>query len=92
VVYAYHKVFNPEARAGIEEQCKAGAIGCVACKKLLIDVLNRFLAPIRERRAGYEKDPDSVWDILNLGTVRACEEGAKTMGLVREAMKLTYEK
>ncbi len=90
VVYAYHKVFNPEGRSDIEERCKAGTIGCVACKKLLVDVLNRFLAPIRERRAVYEKDPNSVWDILNRGTARACEEGAATMALVREAMKIDY--
>ena len=90
VVYAYHKVFNPEGHSDIEERCKAGTIGCVACKKLLVDVLNRFLAPIRERRAGYEKDVDMVWDILDKGTVRACEEGAATMELVREAMKIDY--
>jgi tryptophanyl-tRNA synthetase len=90
VVYAYHKVFNPEARSDIEERCKAGTIGCVPCKKLLVDVLNRFLAPIREHRAVYERDPDTVWDILNKGTARAREEGAATMALVREAMKIDY--
>ncbi len=90
VVYAYHKVFNPEGRSEIEERCKAGTIGCVACKKLLMDVLNRFLAPIRERRAVYEKSPDTVWDILNQGTARAREEGAATMALVRQAMKIAY--
>jgi tryptophanyl-tRNA synthetase len=90
VVYAYHKVFNPEGRSEIEERCRAGTIGCVPCKKLLVDVLNRFLAPIRERRAVYEKDPDTVWDILKKGTTRAHEEGAKTMALVREAMHISY--
>jgi len=90
VVYAYHKAFNPEGVSDVEQRCKAGTIGCVPCKKLLIDVLNRFLAPIRERRAVYEKDPDSVWDILNKGTARAREEGAATMALVREAMKIAY--
>jgi tryptophanyl-tRNA synthetase len=64
----------------------------VPCKKLLVDVLNRFLAPIRERRAVYEKDPDSVWDILNKGTARACDEGGATMELVRRAMKIAYFK
>jgi tryptophanyl-tRNA synthetase len=85
-------VFNPDGRSETEERCKAGTIGCVACKKLLVDVLNRFLDPIRERRAVYEKDPDTVWDILNKGTARACEEGAATMALVREAMKIAYFK
>ena len=90
VVFAYHKVFNPEGTPDIEERCKAGTIGCVPCKKLLVDVLNRFLAPIRERRAVYEKDPAKVWDILDKGTARAREEGAATMALVRQAMKIDY--
>ncbi|HTW91462.1 MAG TPA: tryptophan--tRNA ligase [bacterium] len=92
VVYAYHKVFNPEARPDIEERCKAGTIGCVPCKKMLVEVLNRFLAPIRERRSVYEKDPDMVWDILSKGTSHAYEVAAATMALVREAMKIDYFK
>jgi tryptophanyl-tRNA synthetase len=90
VVFAYHKVFNPEGASDIEERCRAGTIGCVACKKILVDVLNRFLAPVRERRAIYEKDPALVWDILEKGTAHAHEEGARTMALVREAMKIDY--
>jgi len=90
VVYAYHRAFNPEGRSEIEERCKAGTIGCVPCKKLLVDVLNRFLAPIRERRAVYEKDPALAWDILKKGTDRARREGATTMALVRQAMKIDY--
>jgi tryptophanyl-tRNA synthetase len=90
VVFAYHRLFNPDGVSEVEQRCRAGAIGCVPCKKLLIEVLNRFLAPIRERRAGYENDPDTVWDILRDGTARAREEGEKTMALVRAAMKVAY--
>jgi tryptophanyl-tRNA synthetase len=89
-VFAYHRAFNTGGVSGIEERCRAGTIGCVPCKKLLTDVLNRFLEPIRERRGKLESDPDSVWDILKRGTDRARDEGAKTMALVREAMKIGY--
>ena len=34
-VYAYHKHFNKEETEQIEHDCKAGTIGCVACKKNL---------------------------------------------------------
>jgi tryptophanyl-tRNA synthetase len=90
VVFAYYRTFNPEGVSELEERCKAGAIGCVPCKKLLAEVLNRFLEPIRERRSRYEKDPDLVWDILRKGTARAYAEGDATMALVREAMKMAY--
>ncbi len=89
-VFAYHRAFNPDEVSEIEQQCKAGTIGCVHCKKLLVDILNRFLEPIRQKRSDYEKRPDNVWDILRHGSTRAHEEGAKTMAAVREAMKVDY--
>jgi tryptophanyl-tRNA synthetase len=90
VVFAYHGVFNKETVADIEARCKAGTIGCVPCKKLLVENLTTLLGPIRDRRAALERDPDKVFDILLQGTRRAREEGAKTMDLVREAMKIRY--
>ncbi len=90
VVYAYHRVFNADAVSDIAERCRAGTIGCVACKQLLIAALDRFLSPIRERRAELASRPDTVWDILETGTRRARAEGEQTMALVRQAMKLEY--
>lgn len=89
-VFAYHRHFNRQNMANIEEQCRAGAIGCVPCKQELVRALEQFLAPIRERRAYYEARPDLVWDILQSGTRRARAEGEITMGLVRSAMKIAY--
>ncbi|MGQ9708209.1 MAG: tryptophan--tRNA ligase [bacterium] len=90
VVFSYHKTFNPVEVEDIKERCEKGAIGCVACKKQLTEVLNRFLEPIRGRRAEMEKNLDMVWDILEDGTAKARAEGEKTMALVREAMKIKY--
>jgi len=90
VVFAYHKAFNPEEVEELRERCSKGTIGCVPCKEKLTEVLNRFLEPIRSRRAAMEKDPDLIWDILKQGTARACAEGEKTMALVRAAMKIKY--
>lgn len=89
-VFAYHQAFNPEAASDIQTRCRQGTIGCVPCKKDLTVVLNRFLEPIRAHRAEYEKDPDRVRDILKAGTARAHAEGAKTMELVRQAIKIDY--
>jgi tryptophanyl-tRNA synthetase len=90
VVFAYHRAFNAGDAPDIEERCRAGTVGCVACKKLLVEKLNALLGPIRERRAAYEQRPDEVWDILARGSARARDEGAKTMDLVRAAMKIAY--
>lgn len=95
-IYAYHKVFQgtlnkqPEAVAEIGRDCKSGALGCVDCKGRLAKVLNELLAPIRERRKPYDDNPQLVWDILQEGNSKAREEGAKTMALVKAAMKIDY--
>ncbi len=88
-VFAYHTAFNPGEVDDIEERCRAGTVGCVACKKRLAEVLNGMLEPIRERRLQFEK-PGVVDEILRAGTAAAEAEGAITMGMVREAMKIDY--
>jgi tryptophanyl-tRNA synthetase len=89
VVWAYHRKFNPAGAAGIAEQCRAGTLACVPDKKDLAAVLSDALAPIRERRARYEADPDSVRDIIADGNRRARAMAERTMDEVRSAMNLT---
>ncbi len=90
-IFAYHKAFNASEVPEIEESCKNGTIGCVACKKNLIKKLEKTLAPIRERRAQYDK-PGVIEDILVSGTDRAIMAGKETMASVREAMHTAYWK
>jgi tryptophanyl-tRNA synthetase len=89
-VFTYQKVFNPDFIPELEQNCKAGAIGCVACKKTLIKALNDLLEPMRERRRKYEQNPDQVLQILQAGTKRARELGQETLADVRRAMKIDY--
>lgn len=89
-VFAWHKAFNAAEVPEIEHSCRAGTIGCVACKKNLVRVLNDLLDPIRERRARFDK-PGIVEEIVASGTESARSEGALTMEMVREAMKIDYE-
>lgn len=90
-IFAYQSAFNPDEAQNIEEKCIRGEVGCVACKKNLISVLENLLEPIRERRAEFDR-PGLVEEILRVGTDAAIEEGAKTMELVREAMHIDYFK
>ncbi|MBI4229272.1 MAG: tryptophan--tRNA ligase [Planctomycetes bacterium] len=76
-VFSYHGTFGTGAAgtgaAGTEEiarDCRSGQLGCVDCKKRLADTFDRVLAPIRERRASYEKDPGAVDAILREGTAK----------------------
>ncbi|MFW5976478.1 MAG: tryptophan--tRNA ligase [Bacillota bacterium] len=89
-VFEYHKIFNKDEVDDIEESCRAGEIGCVACKKKLSKNINEILEPMRERRNQYKKNPDILTDILMEGTKKAKKIASETMGEVREAMRLDY--
>ncbi len=89
-VFYFHKMFNEKEVPQIEEDCKKGTLGCVACKKNLAKKMFEYFAPVREERAKYEKDPDLVKDILKEGEKRAREIASATMEEVRDAMKMNY--
>ncbi len=89
VVNRYHEVFNKEEHDEISADCKAGSIGCVACKKKLAAALNRMLDPIRERRAYYESHLDEVRQIIQAGSDKANQIGNETMRRVKDAMRIS---
>jgi len=88
-IFAYQKAFNAGESPEIERSCRAGSIGCVACKKRMIQILEEMLTPIRERRLLFEA-PGRVEEILSAGTATARSEGERTMEMVREAMHISY--
>lgn len=68
----------------------AGGIGDMKCKKLLNNVINRMLDPIRARRHEYEQDIPEIFNILKKGSESARETAAQTMAEVRKAMQIDY--
>lgn len=87
VVFAYLKALELPGLDERKKECKAGNRGCVECKKDAAETLNNFLEPFRERRKKIKKEVD-IKEILNEGAKKAGKEAAKTMELVRNAMKL----
>ncbi|OPL19351.1 MAG: tryptophan--tRNA ligase [Candidatus Aegiribacteria sp. MLS_C] len=88
-IFSYHCAFNGGESADIGERCRAGTIGCVACKKRMVQVIEELLEPIRMRRAEFQR-PGMVDEILMAGTERARTEGGRTMDMVRMAMHIDY--
>ena len=86
-VFDLHKIYSSEENRGeITDGCTTASIGCVDCKKILLENLNKVLEPIREKRKLYEKDMDNIKSIMQEGIKRARKEASKTMEMVREAM------
>ena len=74
----------------IKDHYRRGGLGDVKVKKLLNNVLQETLEPIRLRRHEYEKDIAAVYDVLKKGTEVAEAKAAETLHDVREAMKINY--
>lgn len=90
MVYYYHKLVNKDNLNTVCQECKNGNRGCVACKKELIEKMNEFLTPIREKRKYYEEHPEEVNKVLMEGTKKAQAIATKTMAEVKEKMQIDY--
>ena len=86
-VYDWHKLFSPpETLKWSAEGCRTAGIGCIECKAAMADNLIKWIAPVRERRMEYEKNPKRVLELIDAGSQRARVEAVKTMERVREAV------
>jgi tryptophanyl-tRNA synthetase len=86
-VYDWHKLFSPKDTLEWAAQgCRTAGIGCIECKAKMADHLITWIAPIRERRLEYEKQPTRVLEVIDAGSKRARVEAQQTMTRVREAV------
>ena len=74
----------------VKEHYQRGGLGDVKVKRFLNSIVNEELEPIRARRKEFEKDINSVYEILMSGSLKAKEVAADTLNKVKQAMKLNY--
>jgi len=86
IVHKFHQIYTPEVTE-VEEKCRAGKVGCVACKRHLAENLEKLISPFRERR-NYWEEPGRVEKVLEEGAQRARETASETMKEVRSIMGL----
>lgn len=89
-VFIYHDVFNAD-KAEVEDlkkRYREGKVGDVEVKQKLTAALNKFLGPIRERRAHYAADKGLVEQIIYEGTLKMIEISNHTLKEMRSAMGL----
>ncbi|WP_102126899.1 tryptophan--tRNA ligase [Deinococcus planocerae] len=81
----YHKLFSdlPTIET-VYQGCRTAGIGCVDCKKMLMEGVRRELTPVQERAAELRADPDRVRDALATGAREAREIAVPVMGEARE--------
>ena len=90
-VWQLHKVYSDEAQQEwVQEGCRNAGIGCLDCKKPVIDACQAELEPIRMEAMELERNQDVVKNIIAEGCEQARDEAQDTLRDVREAIGLDY--
>ncbi len=90
-VWNLHQVYSEDSlKKWVVEGCTNAKIGCLECKKPLIDAVLKEQKPIRERANEYLNDPETVRGIIAEGCDAARDIAKETLDDVREAMGLSY--
>ena len=90
-VWDFHRVYSDEStRQWVHEGCTSAGIGCIDCKKKVIEPVQAELGPIRERAQDHLRNPDLVRSIVREGCDEAREEARDTLEEVRRVMGLDY--
>ncbi len=89
-VFQYHDALNPDKAQVHELKARyvVGKVGDVEVKRQLVDALDRFLEPIRDRRRHFESQPDLVRAALAEGSRHARQVGQQTIERLRAVLRI----
>jgi tryptophanyl-tRNA synthetase len=84
-IFNMHKLFlNKAETEALAARYMNGGLGYKEAKEALIEALEAFIKPMRERRAMLANDLETVYDILKTGGQRASLRAEKKLGEVRD--------
>ncbi len=90
-VWEFHKVYSDQqTQDWVLQGCRSAGIGCLECKRPVIDAVVAELTPIQQRAKEYEQNPEQVRRIVAEGCEQASAVARETMAEVRVAMGLEY--
>jgi tryptophanyl-tRNA synthetase len=88
-IYHLHKAFSsPATVEHVAVQCRTAGWGCLDCKKVLHESMEKELAPIRARAKELAADPKRITKTLAAGADHAKGVARETMGEVKKKMGL----
>ena len=85
-IYAFQKIFGQGSK--VAAGCRDASIGCVDCKKELLDALLAFLKPMREKRQSLITDKAELDKIILVGNEKARIVATKTLDQVKKIIKI----
>jgi len=91
-LWIFHDIFTQDKHwvENAKQQYRAGTIGDVACKKMLIDSLVELLMPFWQRRKLYTSDPAQIDQIIKQGNAKANIYACDVLKKVKQATKQIF--
>lgn len=90
-VWQLHKIYSNEQTCDwVKDGCTKAKIGCVECKQPVIDGIKEELAPMQERIAKYQSEPELIKQIIHSGSKKARSVAKETIAEVRDVMGICY--
>jgi tryptophanyl-tRNA synthetase len=90
-VWDLHKIYSgADVQAWVQQGCRSASIGCLECKKPLIERVVEEVTTMRQRAQEYEDNPDLVRGIISEGCEKAREVAGMTLADVKQAIGLAY--
>jgi len=91
-VWDLHKLYSDDAtRAWVQTGCTSAGIGCLECKKPVIDRIVAEIGAMRERARAFQDNPELIRNLVTEGAEKAREAARSTLDEVRRAMHLRTE-
>lgn len=90
-VWQFHKVYSSEeVKSWVKQGCRTAGIGCLDCKRPVIEAIQKELKPIQSAIEEYSSDLSGIKRLVAEGSELARDEANKTLKEVREVMGLDY--
>ena len=90
-VWQLHEVYSDEDQKNwVQEGCRSAGIGCLDCKRPLIEAIQEELKPIQERAKEFSENRALVRNIVAEGREFASDLAKATLDEVRQAIGIQY--
>jgi tryptophanyl-tRNA synthetase len=89
-IYSYHRLVTPEPQLSqtVAQGCRTAGIGCIDCKRILLDNLMKELDPIRARHQELASRPQKLRQALDANAASCRADAGRTILEVKEKMGL----
>jgi tryptophanyl-tRNA synthetase len=90
-VWKLHQIYSDNStKEWVVDGCKNAKIGCIECKKPIIEQINNELNPVKENIEKYKTEPELIKQIIFEGSEKARNVAIETIAEVKEAMGINY--